>query len=133
MNASFLVSIGVAATFPAMCAAQMPELRLDLRCAGSEQLLVSIRNTGKADTAVVVGSVLGNGANGLIVQPSDFISHTAPKRMNSLPSAVRLSVRLTVRTPAASNADMEGIRLWRVWKEKDSLASNELRIPDDCR
>jgi hypothetical protein len=117
---------------------------------------VSIRNTGKADTAVVVGAVLGNGAKymigemtlsarrdgapelqfrhvprhypsaiggrvddwivplpvgasyGLMVQASDFISHGASRRMGSLPSAARLSVRLAVRAPSSPNSDMVG-------------------------
>jgi hypothetical protein len=45
---------------------QSPQIRLELQCRQSGDLLATIHNQGTADTAVIVGAVLGNGAKYMV-------------------------------------------------------------------
>jgi hypothetical protein len=50
--------------------AKSPDIRLELRCERSGDLVASIQNAGTADTALIFGSVLGNGAKYLVAHLS---------------------------------------------------------------
>jgi hypothetical protein len=45
---------------------QSPQIRLELQCHDSGRLLATIHNQGNADTAVIFGVVLGNGAKYMV-------------------------------------------------------------------
>ena len=63
---SFVLPFVLAATLQPAPTAKAPELRFRLECLAPGELLATIRNEGSADTAVIVGVVLGNGAKYMV-------------------------------------------------------------------
>ncbi len=135
MPAVFLPFV-LAATLQSASTAQAPELRFQLECVAPGSLLATIHNDGSADTAVIVGGVLGNGAKYMVgdlrlfiktegepeyvrmYRPKDYpvrIGGSLDDWIVTLPVSASYGLRLRV-------SDFEG------WRGRTSLPASTLSV-----